>query len=194
MSARRSKPLHRPEHLTENKLILLYTLAQMHGPLSLDQFTVLMTERGWMNYFDMCNLLLELETEGLIRHLRRDAMELYTITAPGLSLLLPLTGTIQPALRDHVDAYIAQNWPELMRQTDTVALARQNTPDDFTVTLKLLENSVPIFALEMYASSAHEAELLCRKFKKEGSELYARFIRDMTEDLYNKIIETKENP
>lgn len=185
MSSRKSRPLHRPEHLTESKLIILYALVRMQGPLSLDQLTVLMVERSWMYYFDLCQFLTELTGEGLLSHEHRDQMDLYRITAQGMSVILPLEETIQPAVRDSIDTYIHENWPELMRQTDTVAIARQNTPTDFSVTLKLIEAGQEIFKLELYASSAHEADLLCKKFRRQGSELYARFLQDMTLDLYD---------
>jgi len=184
MSPRKSRPLHRPEHLTESKMILLYALARMQSALSRDQLTVLLVERGWMYYFDLAEFLVSMVEEGWISHEHRDQMDLYRITSSGLSLILPLTDTIQPAVRDSIDRYLQENWPELTRQTDTVAIAKQNTPHDFTVTLKLLEAGQEIFKLELYASSAHEADLLCRKFRAEGSDLYARFLRDMTADLY----------
>ncbi len=157
MSTRKMRPLHRPEHLTESRLMILYALAKMQGPLSVDQLTVMMVDRGWMTYFDLKEFLQGFLDEGLTTKEDRDQMELYRITSSGLSVILPLAGTIQPAVRDALDEIISSNWPELMRQTDTVALIRQNTPDDFSVTLKLTENGQEIFKLEMSASSAHEA-------------------------------------
>jgi len=171
--------------------MILYALAKMQGPLSLDQLTVIMVDRGWMTYFDLAEFLLDFLNDKLISLENRDQMKLYRITSAGLSVILPLTGTIQPSVRDALDDIISSHWPELMRQTDTVALVHQNTPNDFSVTLKLIENRQEIFKLEMSATSAHEAELLCRKFKSEGSELYARFLQDMTQDLYDE--EPKED-
>lgn len=185
MSARKTRPLHRPEHLNESRLMILYALAKMQAPLSVDQLTVMMADRGWMTYFDLKEFLNDFAEEDLVTREERDGMELYRITSSGLSVILPLAGTIQPAVRDALDEAISSNWPELMRQTDTVALVRQNSPNDYSVTLKLNENGQEIFKLEMFASSAHEAELLSRKFKSQGSELYARFLQDMTRDLYD---------
>ena len=166
--------------------MILYALAKMQGPLSVDQLTVMMVDRGWMTYFDLREFLQDFLDEDLVTREERDHMELFRITSSGLSVILPLTGTIQPSVRDALDDTISANWPELMRQTDTVALIHQNTPNDFSVTLKLIENGQDIFILEMSASSAHEAELLSRKFKSQGSELYARFLQDMTRDLYDE--------
>lgn len=173
--------------------MILYALARMQGPLSVDQLTVMMVDRGWMTYFDLVEFLHDFTEDGLVTREERDQMELYRVTSAGLSVILPLTGTIQPAVRDALDATISENWPELMRQTDTVALIRQNTPDDFSVTLKLNENGQEIFKLEMSASSAHEADLLARKFKSQGSELYAHFLQDMTQDLYDEDNKEKDD-
>ena len=175
--------LHSKGDLTENKLILLYILYKMRMPLSLDQLTVLITEHDWMYYFDMRQLLIELYESGLIQDEHRDNMVLYHITTAGLDLLMPFRKRIPLPIREQIDRYIIDHRQELLEETHVLAQYSQDSSLEYPVQLKLIENAQIIFQMFIPTSSEEEAKGLCERFRREGAEVYARLVHELTADL-----------
>jgi hypothetical protein len=50
------------------------------------------------------------------------------------------------------------------------------------VTLRILENRMPLLELNLSAPSAQAAEQVCRRFREEGADIYAALIERLTRD------------
>ncbi len=168
--------------LAENKLILLFLASRMPAGIEHDEIVRLNMEGDWMLYFDMEQYLLELLEGGLLEETGDGGPRLYAATAEGLNILGLLKTKIPLNIRTFIDERLRERRADMERNQEISAGYEQDSACEYPVTLRILENRMPLMELKLTAPSADAAELVCRRFREEAAELYASLIQRLTRD------------
>ncbi len=174
--------LHHKGNLTENKLLLLYALYKIRQQMTMDQLTVMCADLDLMYYFDMCQHLLELSEDGLIRIHNQDNLTFHEITPAGLEMVSLFKKQLSPALREKMDRYLMAQRQAFQQQMEVTASYTEDSPMEFPVTLRIRENAVELFHMELSVPTSSMAAQLCRVFRKDGPSIYADLIKRLTEN------------
>ena len=174
--------LHHKENLTENKLLLLYGLYKIRQQMTMDQLTVMCADLDLMYYFDMCQHLLELAEDGLIRIRTQDNLTFHEITPAGLEMVGLFKKQLSPALREKMERYLMERRQAFQQQMEVTASYTEDSPAEFPVTLRIRENAVGLFHMELSVPTSAMAAQLCRAFRKDGPSIYADLIKRLTEN------------
>jgi hypothetical protein len=173
--------LHHKENLAENKLLLLYALYKIRQPMTLDQLTMMCADLDLMYYFDMRQHLLEMGEDKLIRIDHHDKLDFHVILPDGLEMVNLFKKRLSPALREKMDQYLIERRQDFSRQTEILAFYSEDSPMEFPVSLKIRENNMELFSMQLSAPSSAMAARLCRLFRREGDQIYADLVRRLTE-------------
>ncbi len=168
--------------LAVNKLILLYLASRMPQGLGHDDFVLFNDEGDWMLYFDMEQYLLELVEGGLLSVRVQTDQKFYAVTAEGLNVLGLLKSKIPLSIRSFIGEKMAERRLDLERDQEITASYVQDSAVEFPVMLRIFENNLPLLELNLTAPSAEAAELVCRRFKRDGADIYASLIERLTQD------------
>lgn len=168
-------------NLAEGKLILLYLVSRMPAGMDHDEIVRFNAEGGWMLYFEMEQYLPELAEDGLLEaHDEGGGRRLYWATAEGLSVLGLLKANIPLHIRSAIDAQMAERRIDMESEQEITADYTQDSATEYPVVLRILENRLPIFVMNLTAPSAEAAELVCGRFREQAADIYAGFIERLT--------------
>ena len=168
-------PLHNPNDVTENKIILLYMMMRIRQPMNLDQMTQLCTELELMNYFDMRALLAELAEDG---YAVQDG-DKYHIAPDGIETLRMFKTMVALPLRKKMNEYLDQRKPAFLSQLEITAQCQDVAGDECWADLRVQEYGQELFHARLVYPDAKQATKACRAFRKRGSEAYAALVQQM---------------
>ncbi len=162
----------RIEPIAQNKLLLLYLLNSMNIQLSELQILRIMTENSWMNYFDMKESVFELLESRLIDQHETTAGNFYSITELGRTTLSYLEKELRNSRRKDIDEYCASNRDDLRLETELFADYIKIDEDEYKVMLKVLENQIPVFEINLVTYSKSSAQAFIEKWKSVAPSIY----------------------
>jgi hypothetical protein len=169
--------------LAESKLILLYLASRIHEGMEHDEIVRFNAEGEWMLYFEMEQYLPELAEDGLLAvHDEGGGRRLYAATVEGLSVLGLLKADIPIKIRTAIDAQLAERRMDITRSQEIFADYSQESASEYPVILRILENRLSIFEMNLTAPSAETAALLCSRFREQAADIYAGLIERLTAD------------
>jgi len=168
-------PIHNPNSVTENKIILLYMMMRIRQPMSLDQMTQFCMELELMNYFDMRALLAELVEDGYIT----EDDDKYYIAPNGIETLRMFKTTIALPLRKRMNEYLDQRKPDFLSQLEITAQCQDVAKDECWADLRIQEYGQELFHARLAYPNASQATQACRAFRKHGSEAYTALVQQM---------------
>lgn len=168
--------------LAENKLILLFLASRIPAGLDHDEFVRFNNEGDWMLYFELEQYLLELVEGGLLALRGPAGQKLYAVTAEGLNVLGLLKAKIPLSIRSFIGEKMADRRMKLEQEQEISADYMQDSACEFPVMLRIFENNLPLLEMNLTAPSAEAAELVCRRFRQEGADIYASLIERLTKD------------
>jgi hypothetical protein len=168
-------------NLAESKLILLYLASRMPAGIEHDEIVRFNAEGGWMLYFEMEQYLPELAADGLLAVCQDGGgRRLYAPTAEGLSVLGLLKSDIPLPIRSGIDAQMAERRGDMEAEQEITADYAQDSATEYPVALRILENRLPIFQMNLTAPSAEAAEAVCARFREQAADIYAGLIARLT--------------
>jgi hypothetical protein len=169
--------------LAESKLILLYLASRIPGGLEHDEIVRFNAEGGWMLYFEMEQYLPELAEDGLLAvHGEGGGRRLYAATAEGLSVLGLLKADIPVKIRTAIDTQLKERRADIEINQEIVADYIQDSAAEYPVILRIMENRLSIFEMNLTAPSAETADLICSRFREQAADIYAELIQRLTAD------------
>ncbi len=162
----------RIEPIAQNKLLLLYLLNSINIQLSELQILRIVTENGWMNYFDMKESIFELLESRLIDQHETTAGIFYSINKLGQTTLSYLEKELRNSKRKEIDEYCSKNRDELRLETELFADYVKIDEDEYKVMLKVLENQIPVFEINLVTYSKSSAQAFIEKWKSVAPSIY----------------------
>lgn len=161
------------QHKTEDKLIILYVLHKIKTGLSREQIAFIIIQNLQIAYISVQMTIDDLIHE----HFIHDADGRLTITPEGSKMIAQLGDHITPFTRDMLDAFITENRDEITRKTRTAATYTEVSPNDFQVTLSLLENNISLMNVTVSCPDKEQALALCDNWRAHTQEIYAKIMQ-----------------
>jgi len=160
------------EAIAQNKLLILYLLRSINISLSEMQILRVVTENGWINYFDMKECMFELIESKLVEERETPAGTFYTISELGRNTLFYFEKELLSSLRKSIDAYCEANRNDLRLETELSADYVRIDEGEYKVMLKVLENQIPVFELNLNTYSKDSAEAFIKRWKEVAPRIY----------------------
>ena len=169
------------EAIAQNKLLILYLLKTINIPLSELQILRTVTENNWLNYFDLKECMFELMESNLVEQRETPSGNFYSVTELGKNTLFYLEKELLSSQRRAIDEYCDANRDDLRLETELSAEYLKIDEGEYKVMLKVLENSVPVFELNLITYSQATAEAFIGKWKRVAPKIYRRTYDDLAE-------------
>ena len=173
------------ETLMLYKLIILYILDRVDFPMSNAQLTNFITEREYTNYFNVQQVVNELEEDKYISKETTRSQTLYRITAEGRETLSFFYKKISKEIRDDIDIYLSQEKYALREEVSSLADFYETTPGEYVADLKILERDSFLIEMKLTVPSLSAAETICDKWKQKNADIYAYVINTLINDPNN---------
>ena len=174
-----------PETLMLYKLIILYTLNRVDFPMSNAQLTNFITEHEYTSYFNVQQVLSELEEDKYISKETTRSQTLYRITSEGRETLSFFYKKISKEIRDDSDIYLSQEKYALREQVSSLADFYETTPGEYVAELKILERDSFLIEMKLTVPSLFAAETVCDKWKQKNADIYAYVVNTLINDTGN---------
>ena len=129
------------KRIAQNKLIILYLLNAIEIRLSQLQILKIVTEKGWINYFDLKECLFELSEGGMIESHETQNGKFYSISELGKTTLYFFKKELLSSLRQEIDTYCKKNRVDLQLETELLADYLRIAEGEYRVTLKVIEKT-----------------------------------------------------
>lgn len=162
----------RIEPIAQNKLLILYLLNSIDIQLSELQILRIVTEKGWLNYFDMKECVFELIESRLIEQHETPNGNFYVISELGKTTLFYLKKELRNSQRKAIDEYCKENRDDLRLETELYADYIKIDEGEYKVMLKVLENQIPVFELTLVTYSKSSAQDFIEKWKSVAPAIY----------------------
>ncbi len=160
------------EAIAQNKLLILYLLKSINIQLSELQILRIVSENNWLNYFDLKECMFELMESRLVDQRDTPNGLFYSITDLGSDTVFYLEKELPASVRKAVDTYCTANRNDLRLETELFADYLKIDEGEYKVMLKVLENQVPVFELNLVTYSQTSAESFIKKWKDVAPKIY----------------------
>ncbi|KHD38514.1 hypothetical protein NL50_03160 [Clostridium acetobutylicum] len=168
--------------LAENKLLLLYILHKLEFPISKNQFTEIILENNFMNYFILQQYISELISSNFVKSEQKDNKHSVSITHSGTKVLNLFINRLSIDKKDLIDKYISSNLHNIKNAISVTADYTIANKNSFIVDLKAIENDITLIDIKLNVVSNKQARDLCNKWKSSSSEIYNKIINLLTKD------------
>jgi mRNA-degrading endonuclease RelE of RelBE toxin-antitoxin system len=160
------------KRITQNKLILLYLLQSINIRLSEIQIFRIVSEKNWINYFDLRECLFEMTQTSMVETHDTLNGKFYSISEVGRTTLSFFKKELLASLRKEIEDFCENNRVELKFETSLFADYIRVAEGEYRVTLKVLENENTIFEINMTVYSKPDAEKCIANWRSKATELY----------------------
>jgi len=158
--------------IAQNKLLILYLLKTINIQLSEIQILRIVTDNGWLNYFDLKESLFELVESNLVAQRETPNGTFFSISSLGCDTLFYFEKELLSSQRKAIDEFCAANRGELRLETELSADYIKIDDGEYKVMLKVLENQIPVFELNLVTYSKASAEAFINKWKHVAPIIY----------------------
>lgn len=165
--------------LAENKLLILYTLFQTKLNLTKTQFSNIILECIYINYFELQQYIDELIKTGLVELDVVNDKEAIIISAQGKSVLEMFKDRIQDRKRKEIDRYLTENINHLIKETTITHEISEGPHGTFQVTLRALENKDELIRISMNFPTKETAEKSVSNWKDNSTKIYEILYREL---------------
>ncbi|MCI1944488.1 DUF4364 family protein [Clostridium luticellarii] len=158
--------------LAENKLLLLYIFKKIKFPISNNEITQIILENDFINYFTLQQYLTELLSANFIKKITHSNNHKFIITKKGLKVLMLFGNRISKDKIDILEQYLNKKIKDIKKNLSINASYSNDDENNFIVELKISENNSTLMNIQLNVDSNKKAKELCKKWKKDYSELY----------------------
>lgn len=169
--------------LAENKLLLLYIINEIKLPISNLQLTEIILQNNFLNYFNLQQYLLELNSSGFVKSIEKDEKIRLCITDKGEKVLNMFFNRISEDKVNKVSLYLEKHIENIKKQITIVSDYTIEGKDNFIVTLGAYENESILIELKLSVPTNKQARDLCTKWKENSAQLYDDVIKMLINDI-----------
>ena len=160
------------ERIPAPKLVILFLFNTLETTLNELQLVSVLTENDWANYFDIKESLAELSEVGMLFRQETPNGIFYQITDSGKESLSHFYKDILHSVRESIIQYCAANRDTLSRERDLFSDYIKLDDDEYRVTLRILDNTKPIFEINLTAYTKEQAETMISNWSEAASVIY----------------------
>ncbi len=166
--------------LAENKILILYTLDHSKLNLTKAQFSNVILESIYINYFELQQYIEELIKTGLVELDVFNDKEVIIISSQGKSVLEMFKDRIQDRKKKEIDRYLIENINQLIKETTISHELSEGPQGTYQVTLIALENKEELIKLEMNFPTKETAQLAIQNWKNKSTHVYEILYKELT--------------
>ena len=167
------------EAQTLYKLIVLTMLSKVDFPLTNAQISDFILTKEYTNYFTLQQVLSELvETELAEEQTVRNSTY-YHVTEKGKETLNFFGHMVSAAIHEDMDKYFKENAIALRDEMSVKADYYENSHEEFTVRLRVMEKDAPVIDLALSVPTEGQANAICDNWKKKNQKLYAYLMQEL---------------
>lgn len=166
--------------LAENKLLILYTLNQSKLILTKTQFSNIILECMYINYFELQQYIEELIKTGLVLLDVVHDKEAVVISEQGKSVLTMFKDRLQDRKKKVIDTYLAENINHLIKETTITHEISEGPHGTYQVTLCAFENKDELIRISMNFPTKETAEKSIQSWKKESTKIYEMLYKELS--------------
>lgn len=162
------------------KLLILYILDKLRTPVTREQLYTAMASVDDTGYFEMCELVADLERDQYVLAVPARQQQLLFITEKGATLSSAFEREIARSVRDEVKGYADDHRDEIKRSNCIVSDARPLGDGSWMLTLSMLEKDGVLFEIDLRLPDAHSTYLAQRHWMSEADEIYLDLLTRLT--------------
>jgi len=160
------------EKIPAPKLVILFLFQTLDIKLNELQLVRILPENDWANYFDIKESLSELSKTGMLLKQESPNGIFYQITDAGQESINLFYKDIRHSIREDIKQYASKNRDNLARESDLFSDYIKLSDDEFRVILKILDNTLTIFEIQLMAYTKEQAETMIKNWQSAASVIY----------------------
>ena len=167
--------------LAENKVLILYILNLIDGDIVQDGLFKIISSINDINYFFFKQILTDLIDSKLVGSFTKDDEQVLKITSEGKNAYA-LTKDVMPGLlKLKADSIFKKEFSNIEEASSVIAEFTPKNENDYTVTLKIVENNEIIFEVKTYAGSRERAKKIVENWKNNANSIYPNILNILFE-------------
>ena len=161
------------------KLIILYLLNRLEGPLTNGQICAFVAEEQYNDYFTVQETLADMVEAQLLETETVRNSTYYHLTEIGKETLSYFIEDISTAIRKDIEAYLKKNKMNLRNENAVLADYCNLEEGGFSVILQIREKESCIIDMKLVVPDERQAIRLCDNWKKKSSQIYSHLLKDL---------------
>lgn len=154
-------------------------LEKVDFPLTNGQISEFVLDKGYTTYFKLQQTLSEMVDARFIREETTHNRTLYHLTEEGASTLQFFGNKISSAIKNDIDAFLAEHKYELKNEVSARADYFPNNFGEFSVQCRVVENEVNLIDLTLTVPSEKEAQAIVNNWRQKSEEIYALLMKNL---------------
>ena len=168
--------------LAENKVLILYILNLIDGDIIQDGLFKIISSINNLNYFYFKQILTDLMDSKLVGVYTKDDEQVLRITSEGKNAYT-LTKDVMPGiLKLKADSIFKKEFSNIEEASSVIAEFTPKDENNYTVTLKIVENNETIFEVKTYAGSRERAKKIVENWKNHANTIYPNILNILFEE------------
>ena len=165
-------------HKNDIRILLCYILTSVGAPLSRQDLSSIIQEKGLANYFEVEDALATLLKQG---NITQDEQGFFAVTRGGLEIANSLDATLPLSVRDKaLEAAFTLLAQAKAQRENRVEL--QKIKQGYQVTCHISGGDMDLMAVTLYVPDRAQAEMVKRSFYKDPAGVYKLVLASLTKD------------
>ena len=169
-----------PEGQGRVKLLMLYIIKRFRTPISREQLYTAMVNVDGTGFFEMSELMAQLEQEMYVIAVPSRDQQLLYITERGEELISEFEREIPKSQRDEMDGYAEEHREDVIRSNCVYCDALPRQDGSWLVKLALLERDGVLFEIDLRVPDAASANAAREKWLRETDAIYLDMFTRLT--------------
>ena len=161
------------------KVLILFVMARVSYPVSIQQIYELCYQDECLSYFDVCTAIPEMVKSGHLKELEGDN---YEITAKGRADGSLTEDSIAFTVKQRADNAVARFNRQIRRSSFVKTQVLPRESGDFSVIMALDDEMGNLMTLELAAPNQRQAVRLSRLFEKKAEAVYNLTMAELLDD------------
>lgn len=174
--------LENSEELAQNKLLLLYIIDRSEKPLSNDQLTEFVLKNNYMNYFLVQQYLSELIRSEFLEYSNEKDEKTYVLLDKGKATLSYFEDRISKSMKEEISREFTKIKENEKKATQVSGEFFKNDDNQYTVNLKLIENTETLFSLYINVVTEEQAQQICDVWQNNTEYIYKNILNMLVDD------------
>ena len=165
-------------HKNDIRILLCYILASVNAPLSRQDLTRIIQEKGLANYFEVEDALASLLTQG---NIAQDQEGRCTVTPAGREIADSLDATLPLSVRDKaLEAAFTLLAQAKAQRENRVDLTK--TKRGYQITCHISDGEMDLMAISLYVPDKAQAKMVRERFYRDPEGVYKLALASLTGD------------
>lgn len=161
------------------KVLILFVMARVHYPVTVQQIYELCYQDECLSYFDVCTAVPEMVSS---RHLKAVEKDCYQITEKGKEDGTTTADSIAFSVRQKAENAVDRFNRQIRRSSFVKTQVIPRESGDFSVIMSLDDEIGNLMTLELLAPNQRQAVRLSRLFEKKAEMVYNLTMTELLDD------------